>query len=96
MINIQKLETSPKALDAQSIIIIDEWVVLDSPKHKETDEYYSFSKQLLQTGSENGFLQIDSLGRIWVRAEKDDQFYPYHFERGNKLYGLRIATQAAN
>lgn len=95
-INIQKLETSPQTLDAQAIVHIDEWVVLDSPKHKETDEYYASSKNMLETGSENGFLQMDSLGRIWVRAEREDQFYPYHFERGTKLYGLRIATAAAN
>lgn len=96
MINIKKLETSPKSLDAQSVIRIDEWVVLDSPKHKDTDGEYNASKNMLEVGSENGFLQIDSLGRIWVQAEKEDQFYPYHYEHGSKLYGLRIATAAAN
>ena len=95
MINIQKLETSPKALDAQSIIIIDEWVVLDSPKHKETDADYVSSKKMLETGSGNGFLKIDSLGRIWVHGAHEEM-YPYHYEYGSKLYGLRIATAAAN
>jgi hypothetical protein len=95
MINIQKLETSPKALDAQSIIIIDEWVVLDSPKHKETDTDYVSSKKMLETGSGNGFLKIDSLGRIWVHGAHEEM-YPYHYEYGSKLYGLRIATAAAN
>ncbi len=94
--NIKKLETSPKDLDAQSVVVIDEWVIVDSPKHKESDEYYAASKGMLQTGSDAGFIMIDSNGRLWVMAENENQFYPYHYERGNKLYGLRIATQAAN
>lgn len=95
MINIQKLETSPKTLDAQSVARIDEWVVLDSPKHKETDEFYASSKNMLETGSVNGFLKIDSLGRIWVHGA-NQEMYPYHYECGSKIYGLRIATAAAN
>ncbi len=95
-LDIQKLDTSPQALDAQSIVSIDEWVIVDSAKHKDTDEFYVFSKQMLHTGSSNGFIQIDNFGRLWVRAEKNDQFYPYHFEHGDKNFGLRIATAAAN
>lgn len=95
MINIQKLETSPKALDAQSIIIIDEWVVVDSPKHKETDADYVSSKNMLVICSGNGFLQADSLGRLWVKGAKEE-LYPYHYEYGNKNYGLRIPTMATN
>jgi hypothetical protein len=95
MINLQKLEISPKALDAQSIVTIDEWVVLDSQKHKETDADYVSSKNMLLTGSGNGFLKIDSQGRIWVHGA-DEEMYPYHYEYGSKLYGLRIATAAAN
>lgn len=95
MINIQKLELSPKALDAQSIVSIDEWVVLDSSKHKETDADYVSSKNMLVTGSGNGFLKIDSLGRIWVHGV-NEEMYPYHYEYGNKLIGLRIASAAAN
>lgn len=94
-LDIQKVELSPKELDAQSIISIDEWVVLDSPKHKETDDYYAISKSLLETSSGNGFLQADSLGRLWVRGV-NQEMYPYHYEYGNKNLGLRIATIAAN
>lgn len=93
-LDIQKIELSPKVLDAQSIVRIDEWVVLDSPKHKETDEYYASSKNMLETCSED-FLKIDSLGRLWVHGA-DEEMYPYHYEYGNKLYGLRIAIAAAN
>lgn len=95
MINLQKLELSPKALDAQSIVSIDEWVVLDSPKHKETDADYASSKGMLVTCNDNNFLKIDSLGRIWVHGA-NEEMYPYHYEYGSKLYGLRIATAAAN
>jgi hypothetical protein len=95
MINLQKLETSPKALDAQSIVTIDEWVVLDSQKHKETDADYASSKNMLVLCSKNGFLQADSLGRLWVLG-MNQEMYPYHYEYGNKNFGLRIAAIAAN
>lgn len=94
-LDIQKIALSPKELDAQSIVRIDEWVVLDSPKHKETDDYYAFSKSMLDKCSGNGFLRADLLGRLWVHGV-NQEMYPYHYEYGNKLYGLRIATAAAN
>ena len=95
MINIQKLETSPKVLDAQSIIIIDEWVVVDSPKHKETDADYVSSKKMLEICSGNGFLKADRDGRLWVHG-LNEEMYPYHYECGSKNYGLRIPTIAVN
>jgi hypothetical protein len=95
MINIQKLEISPKALDAQSIVTIDEWIILGSQKHKDTDADYVISEGLLQISSSNGFLKIDSFGRLWAQGI-DEEMYPYHYEHGSKLYGLRIVSAAAN
>lgn len=97
MVNIQKIEMSPKDLDAQSVIQVDEWVDLGSQKHRDTDEWYVLSTSLLEKSSENGFLKIDSLGRLWVHGI-DQEFLPYHYDSkaGNQFLGLRIATAAAN
>lgn len=97
MVYIQRIELSPAALDAQSPIKIDEWVVVNSDKHKETDEDYLSSEQMLLTGAENGFLKVDNLGRIWARGP-GEEFLPYHYDSktGNQFLGLRILAFAVN
>lgn len=94
-LDIQKTEMTPQELDAQSIVHIDEWVTIGSPKHRDTDSEFAASNNMLELSSSNGFLQIDSLGRLWVQGI-DEEMYPYHYEHGTKLIGMRIPEVALN
>lgn len=94
-LDIQKLALSPKELDAQSVVVIEKWLDVNSEECKEKDPEYKISKYLLNRGIQEGFLKVDNQGRIWVHG-LHEEFFPYHFELGDKLYGLRIAAAAAN
>lgn len=87
---------SPKELDAQSIIVIDEWVDLDSERWRDTDTDPALTKEWLALiFSEPGGLFLDTNGRIWGKAE-GGTWAPFHYEYGKKLIGIRIAKKAAN
>lgn len=95
MLYIQKIEMTPQALDAQNSVQLEEWVSFDSQKHKDIDEDYKISARLLETAVQNSFLRVDKLGRLWVLGP-NTEVYPYHIEKDNKHYGLRIPQIASN
>jgi len=86
---------TPKDLDKQSSVYLDEWVDIDSDKWKKLDDNKIFSKKILRLGFEGGTLFTDNLGRVWGNA-KDGSFYPLHFEVGEKKYGYRLSKKAMN
>jgi hypothetical protein len=85
---------SPKELDAQSPVKIDEWLDIDGERCKELDPDRKNTKFFMKIGFEDKFLFTDISGRIWGRGS--DNYYPFHFNIGKKLYGFRIAKKAAN
>lgn len=87
---------NPSQLDEQSSVKIDEWLDIDSDKCKSVDDNRPLTKKWLHMLMKDYSLQTDSLGRVWGRNEDTGKWYPYHLENGNKLYGIRIAKQAAN
>jgi len=44
---------------------------------------------------EPAYLFTDSMGRVWGKGE-NGKYYPYHYDYGKKLYGIRISKKAAN
>ena len=96
MYGIKKLDLTPTQLDAQSTIVIEKWLNIDSEECKDKDSDIAITKKFLRIGAEDGFLMVDSLGRVWGDSEKGGVHYPFHIEYGKKLYGIRIATSAAN
>lgn len=90
------MDLSPKELDAQSPVQIDEWVDLDSERWRDTDNDPTLTKDWLKKGlAEPPFMFLDSLGRVWGSG-KNGNFYPFHYEYGKKRIGIRIAKRAAN
>lgn len=87
---------TPKELDAQSSIKIDRWVDLESEECKEMDDTYTFTKKCIRIGFEDGWMLVDSLGRIWGKGSGSTIYFPFHFEFGKKLIGYRLSKQAAN
>jgi hypothetical protein len=85
---------SPKELDAQSKIRIDEWVDVESERCKEIDDDYALTKRIVKMLYPE-YLFTDTLGRLWGRGE-DNLFYPYHFTYGKKQIGFRLSNKAAN
>lgn len=87
---------SPKELDAQSPVVLDGWVDLDSERWRETDSDTALTKKwLFMLTREPAYLFTDADGRVWGEG-KDGTYYPYHYEYGSKKYGIRIAWKAAN
>jgi hypothetical protein len=87
---------SPKELDAQSIVKIDEWVDLGSERWRDTDDDPALTKQWVKLlMSEPAYLVADSYGRLWGKR-KDGGYDPYHYNYGKKLIGIRLAKKAAN
>jgi hypothetical protein len=93
--SIEQTNQTPIELDAQCDVPIEEWVVLGSEKHRQTDEYYRISQQLLSEAVENSFIKMDANGRVWVHGPNEEMI-PYHFEYEKKLYGIRIPASAPN
>lgn len=91
---------TPAQLDKQSKIKIDAWLDVGSEAHKDRDDNLKLTKEWLKIGLEGGFLFCDSLGRVWGSGahfgSPHTVYYPYHIEYGKKLYGIRVATKAAN
>ena len=94
-LDIKKLPMSPEELDKQSPVKIDKWLDIDSEECRDKDPDIALTKKWLRIGAEDGFLMVDSLGRIWGRGEKG-YFFPYHFDYGKKNYGFRLAVTASN
>jgi hypothetical protein len=92
---LSKLRIKVDELDKQSPVKIDKWLDLNSEECKQKDPDPLLTKKWLKIGAEAGFLFVDSLGRIWGRG-KDNIFYPYHFDIGNKNYGFRLANMAVS
>ena len=82
-------------LDKQSLIKIDKWLDIDSEECQDKDPDLALTKKWMKIGFEDKFLFADSLGRIWGRGN-EGRFFPYHFNVGKKLYGIRIAKKATN
>lgn len=86
---------TPAQLDAQSPIPLDGWLDMNSEECKSKDDNIAFTKKCFHIGLEDGFIFFDSLGRIWIDCGTDG-YAPFHFEWKHKLYGFRVAKQAAN
>lgn len=88
---------SPKELDSQSKILIDEWLDVDSQRCKDIDDDYALTKKMIRMlhDKEPQYLSTDQNGRLWGRGE-DGYYYPFHFEHNKKLIGLRLSKKAAN
>lgn len=97
---------TPKELDDQNTIKIDEWVDIDSERWREVDDNPSFTKRIIRIGFEGGrilrgideppFLIADSLGRLWIKNRRTGSYSPFHLEYGRKLLGFRISAKAVN
>ncbi len=90
------MNLSPKQLDEQASVHIDEWLDFDSERCKELDDNRPFTKKCMKVGFEAGMMVTDSLGRIWCKDSKTGQLHPFHFEYGKKRIGFKIATKASN
>jgi hypothetical protein len=86
---------TPKELDNQCKVFLDDWVDLDSERWKETDDNPAFTKKIIRLLLDDG-LFADSLGRIWGKSKDGESYYPFHYEYGKKKYGIRISKKAAN
>lgn len=93
--NPTKLNISPIELDSQSHIRIDKWLDLNSSECKEKDPNHFLTKKFLKIGIEDNFLFTDQLGRVWGKG-KNNNYYPFHFNIGKTLYGIRLSNTAAN
>jgi len=89
------MNLSPKQLDQQSTIKIDEWIDIHSERCKEMDDLRSFTLKCMRIGLEDQFLFTDRDGRLWGKG-KEGKYYPFHLEDGKKLIGLRLSIKAAN
>jgi hypothetical protein len=87
---------NPSQLDRQSPIQIHEYVEIGSPRWRELDETPDFTKKVIRYGLEDGYIFLDSLGRVWCKWERGDTYTPLHFEVGNRLYGYKMSSKAAN
>jgi len=94
--NHNRIDISPSELDKQSPIKIDKWLNIDSEECREKDPDHSLTKKWLRIGLEDKFLFTDSQGRLWGRGKQSNQYFPYHFNVGEKLYGFRLAATAVN
>lgn len=92
---INSLPISPKDLDKQSPVKIDRWLDLNSEECYAKDPDIALTKKWLKIGAEEGFLMVDSNGRIWGKG-KSNNFFPYHFNVGSTNYGFRLSMKAAN
>lgn len=86
---------TPKQLDAQSVIVLDGWVDMDSERWKEVDDSPAFTKRCMKIGLESNYLVIDTSGRLWGMGE-NKLYYPFLLEYGKKKYGIRLPKKAAN
>lgn len=87
---------SPKQLDSQSLVFIEEWVDVGSERCKQLDKEPHLTKYMMRAGFEApAFLFTDINGRIWGKGDKGS-YYPFHISVGSKNYGFRISTRASN
>lgn len=87
---------TPQQLDLQSPIKIDRWIAIDSEEWKELDDNPVLTKRMLRLMFiEPAYLFTDSMGRIWGKGQ-DGSYYPFHFNKGSKLFGYRLPKLAAN
>lgn len=87
---------SPKELDRNSPVKIDEWVELGSERHYEVDDNPALTKKwFLMLSKEPVYIHLDNLGRCFC-FNAEGQWTPYHCERGNRKYGIRVSKKAAN
>lgn len=87
---------TPKELDAQSLVVLDGWIDIDSERWRDVDDDPGLTKKFLRLGFQApAYLFTDTDGRIWGRGE-NGYYYPYHLEYGKKKYGLRMPKKAAN
>lgn len=94
-LDINKLLVTPLELDIQSQVKIDKWLDLNSEECKDKDPDIALTKKWLRLGAKENFLFVDVLGRIWGKGD-NGYYYPYHFDYGKKVYGVRLAVMAAN
>ena len=89
---------SPKELEAQSSIHVDEWVEVGSPRfHKllAEEDQYSFY-YILQVGlREPPFLLTDSLGRLWGKGN-GDKWFPFHDIIRGKVIGYVLPSKVVH
>ena len=87
---------TPKFLDSQNPVRIDEWLDVESEKCKNLDPDISLTRKFMRYGMEDGYLFTDADGRIWGVKKKSGKYYPFHFNFGSKVYGYRISKVAVN
>lgn len=88
---------TPAELDAQSKIKVDRWIEVHSQECKDIDDgLHWFTIKCMNIGFEDGFMFVDTLGRIWGRNRETSECYPFHTEHGKELVGYRLAKKAAN
>lgn len=86
---------SPKELDAQSSVHIDEWVDVGSDKFREIVGDLGVFKYFIRWGFHDPpFLFTDSMGRVW--GHFNNRWFPFHDVVRGRAYGYRYATKAAN
>jgi len=93
-----KITSSPLTsmqLDSQSCIQLDGWVEVGSEQAKRLDQDHALAIEWLHMGSQDGWFVVDTQGRIFGKS-LDNNYFPYHFESGDKKYGYRMSTLAAN
>lgn len=91
-----KTHLTSKELDEQNIININYWIDIDSQEAKVNDEDRALTKKMIRIGQEDGWMITDNLGRLWGYDKNKNQYFPFHFEIGNKLIGYCIKKSAAN
>lgn len=87
---------TPAEFDKQSPVKIDRWIDIDSSEAKELDEDRVLTKKMVRIGFEDGWMHLDSLGRIWGKGNTKDTYFPFHFENGKELIGYRMTKKAVN
>lgn len=85
---------NPQELDDQNKILIEKWLDIDSEELRYKDQDRKFTRYCLKAGLKDGFLIVDSLGRVWLKST--DKYFPYHINVGKKNFGIRVAKKAAN
>jgi|GEM_PF-6108288 len=95
------LTLTPKQLDQQSLVHIDKWVDLGSEEHLYMDNDVALTKKWINMGLKDAetpaFLAVDSSGRIWsAKPNEKGKYYPFHFEYGKKLIGIKNSKVASN
>lgn len=86
---------TPKELDAQSTIKVDEWVDVESEKFQQVCQERGAFDYILKVGLRDpAFIHADALGRLWGKGSHE--WFPFHDVIDGRTYGYRISKKASN